>query len=70
MSKEMQLVHSEIRNELTPDQIKKFDALLRARPGMERHRPATNSAAEGGSNSLPVNPVLSNAMPVGPNGEH
>lgn len=51
MAKETQLVHAEIRAQLTPDQAKKFDGFGKLRPNMDRRR---------GTNSVPTDPPLTN----------
>jgi hypothetical protein len=63
MAKETQLVHAEIRAQLTPEQAKKFDGFSKGRPNMERHH-GTNFLP---TNSIPAdsttNLVATNAVP-------
>ncbi len=64
MNREMQSVHAEIRDQLTPDQKKKFDAFAKTRASQERHHSATNSAALGATNSAPLNSATNSAPPA------
>ena len=51
MAKETQIVHAEIRAELTPDQAKKFDGFGKGRSNFDKHR---------GTNSVPGEPATTN----------
>jgi hypothetical protein len=65
MNKETQLVHSEIRDLLDPDQKKKFDG-FKVRVGPEKHRNATNSLLSGTTNSVTTNFPSVNGLPANP----
>ena len=64
MNKEMQLVHSEIRDQLTPDQKKKFDAFAKAHTALDKHHNGTNAPAMGATNSTSFNPPVTNTAPT------
>jgi len=59
MNKETQIVRSEIRDLLGPDQKKKFDGFGKQRPGQEKRR-LTNSGPAALTNSLFTNSVSTN----------
>jgi len=61
MNKEMQLVRNEIRDQLTPEQKKKYDGFKQPRPGQERKRLTTNAIADGATNSIVPSPLLTNS---------
>lgn len=60
MNKEVQRLHRDMREELNPDQRKKFDLISKPR-GLEKHRLSTNTPA-----SIVTNSVLTNAAPATP----
>ena len=66
MSKEMQLAHSQIRDELTADQKKKFDGFVRQHPAQERHRLGTNALSGNVTNSSSSSNIVTNAAPASP----
>ncbi len=61
MNREMQRLHEEIRDELTPEQRGKFDELLKQRQAQMRGRFATNAPSLTNANSLSTN-----AQPASP----
>jgi Spy/CpxP family protein refolding chaperone len=61
MNRELQQLHEGIRDELTPEQRRKFDELLKQRQAQSRNRLATNSPSLAITNSLSTN-----AEPVNP----
>lgn len=56
MAKEMQILHREIRDELTPDQRPKFDELSRPRNGQLNRRQGTNQPPGIQTNAAPAAP--------------
>jgi hypothetical protein len=64
MNKEMQLVRGEIRDQLNPDQQKKFDGLAKMRQGQRRL--ATNSLLSGMTNSVLTNSLSTNVPATNP----
>ncbi len=56
MAKEMQILHREIRDELTPEQQPKYDELSRPRNGQLNRRGGTNQPPALQTNSAPANP--------------
>jgi len=66
MNKEMQAVHAEIREELTPDQKKKFDGFAKPRPGQERRRSQTNSGPGRLNGTNWLDSDFTNAVPSKP----
>lgn len=63
MNKEMQIVHGEIRDELTPEQQKKFDGFNKQRPGTEHRHQGTNAAPAGLTNTT-ANGATNEALPA------
>jgi len=61
MNKEMQHLHEQMRDVLTPDQQPKFDALAKPRASLKNGRLGTNLPAATGTNS-----ALTNAVPDAP----
>ena len=57
MNKEMQKLHRDIRDELTPEQRPKFDEFPKARVGQQNRRLGTNQPPGAENNSLPANPA-------------
>ncbi len=56
MNREMQRMFHDVREQLTADQKRKLDELLKARPGFEKRRQLTNSPATDLTNGPPANP--------------
>jgi hypothetical protein len=61
MGKEMQKLHREIRDELTPEQRPKFEKITRFRAGQQNRHPGTNQPP-----GFPNNPAPTNAAPANP----
>jgi hypothetical protein len=60
MGKEMQKLHREIRDELTPEQRPKFEKITRFRAGQQNRRPPTNQPPGFQTNSVPTNTAPAN----------
>lgn len=56
MSKEMQILHRDMREELTPEQRPRFDEIFKTRAGLQGRRFGTNQTPSLQTNSAPVNP--------------
>ena len=56
MNKEMQILHRDIREELTPEQRRTFDELFKGRGVQQNRRFGTNQQPPMQTNAVPVNP--------------
>jgi Spy/CpxP family protein refolding chaperone len=56
MSKEMQILHRDMREELTPEQRPRFDEIFKPRAGLQGRRFGTNQPPAFQTNSAPANP--------------
>jgi Spy/CpxP family protein refolding chaperone len=56
MNKEMQLLHRDIRDELTPEQRPRFDEIFKPRAGQQNRRPGANQPPGLQTNAVPANP--------------
>ncbi|HEX3799244.1 MAG TPA: hypothetical protein VH413_11130 [Verrucomicrobiae bacterium] len=64
MNKELQMVHAEIRDLLTPDQKKKFDDFPRVRPNPDKRRGTNYLSGNSLTNFSGTNFPATNAMPA------